>query len=95
MSDQQLRDESITLFLAGHETTAIALSWTLWLLSQHPEIEARLAQELAALKGAPPQAADLPRLRNAGTMNSSAGCRASLTCPSAADRAPASATASR
>ena len=63
MSDQQLRDESITLFLAGHETTAITLSWTLWLLSQHPEIEARLAQELAALKGAPPQAADLPRLR--------------------------------
>jgi len=46
MSDQQVRDESITLFLAGHETTAIAATWTWYLLSQNPEAEARLHQEL-------------------------------------------------
>ena len=46
MTDQQLRDEAVTLFLAGHETTAIALSWTLYLLSQHPEVDARLHAEL-------------------------------------------------
>lgn len=46
MSDQQLRDECLTLFLAGHETTAVALSWTFYLLSQHPEVEARLHEEL-------------------------------------------------
>ncbi|MGH8530497.1 MAG: cytochrome P450 [Nevskiales bacterium] len=63
MSDRQLRDESITLFLAGHETTAITLSWTLWLLSQHPEVEAQLADELRSLHGQPPQVGDLPRLR--------------------------------
>jgi cytochrome P450 len=65
MSDQQLRDEAITLFLAGHETTAIALSWTLWLLSQNPRAEAKLAEEVAALRGVPPQVADLSRLRYA------------------------------
>ena len=42
MSDRQLRDEMMTLFLAGHETTANALTWTWYLLSQHPEVEARL-----------------------------------------------------
>lgn len=47
MSDQQLRDECITLFLAGHETTSIALANTLYLLSEHPEIEARVHQEAA------------------------------------------------
>ncbi len=49
MSDQQLRDECITLFLAGHETTSIALANTLYLLSEHPEIEARVHQEAANL----------------------------------------------
>ncbi|MBT8454032.1 MAG: cytochrome P450 [Deltaproteobacteria bacterium] len=49
MSDQQLRDECITLFLAGHETTSIALANTLYLLSKHPEIEARVHQEAANL----------------------------------------------
>jgi len=49
MSDQQLRDECITLFLAGHETTSIALANTLYLLSNHPEIEARVHQEAADL----------------------------------------------
>ncbi len=64
MSDQQLRDEVMTLFLAGHETTAIALSWTWYLLSQHPQVEARLLAELqAALGGRSPSVADLPQLR--------------------------------
>src|SRR5205807_8206053 len=42
MTDRQLRDETVTLFLAGHETTAVALSWTWYLLARHPEVEARL-----------------------------------------------------
>lgn len=46
MTDEQLRAESMTLFLAGHETTANALSWTWFLLSLHPEVEARLHREL-------------------------------------------------
>ncbi|MCL4559224.1 MAG: cytochrome P450, partial [Chloroflexi bacterium] len=63
MSDQQLRDEVMTLFLAGHETTANAISWTLMLLSQHPEAEARLHAELdAVLGGREPGLADLPQL---------------------------------
>ena len=64
MTDQQLRDEAITLFLAGHETTALALSWTWYLLSQHPEVETKLWAELAAvLGGRAPSVADLARLR--------------------------------
>lgn len=63
MSDQQLRDEVITLLLAGHETTALNLSWTWYLLSQHPEVEAKLHAELdAVLGGRMPCAADIPRL---------------------------------
>jgi len=65
MSDQQLRDEAMTIFLAGHETTALALSWTFALLAQHREVEARLAAEVLALGGQPPRVADLPRLRYA------------------------------
>jgi cytochrome P450 len=54
----------MTLFLASHETTAVALSWTWYLLAQHPEADARLADELrAALTGRPPAVADLPALR--------------------------------
>jgi cytochrome P450 len=64
MTDRQVRDEVMTLFLAGHETTAVALSWTWYLLAQHPEVDARLADELrAALGGRPPEVADLPALR--------------------------------
>lgn len=64
MTDQQLRAEVMTLLLAGHETTALALSWTWYLLAGHPEADARLAAELAeVLGGRPPTAADLPRLR--------------------------------
>lgn len=63
MDDRQLRDEVITLFTAGHETTANALSWTLLLLAEHPEIDARLAQEVATtLEGRTATPDDLPSL---------------------------------
>jgi cytochrome P450 len=51
MNDQQAHDEVMTLLLAGHETTANALTWTWYLLSQHPKIENRLHDELAAVLG--------------------------------------------
>jgi len=63
MTDKQLRDEVMTLFLAGHETTASALSWMWHLLARHPKVEARLVAELdSVLAGRPPTAADVPRL---------------------------------
>lgn len=66
MSDAQLRDEVMTLFLAGHETTAIALSWTFYLLAQNPQIEAQLVEELKTVLGdREPTTNDLPRLRYA------------------------------
>ena len=65
MSDEQLRDELMTLFLAGHETTANALTWTWYLLAQHPEIEQKLHAEVdEVLNGRQePTVADYPRLR--------------------------------
>src|SRR5262249_18789533 len=64
MTDQQLRDEAMTLFLAGHETTALALTWTGYLLAQHPEVHDRLLAELREVLGdRAPAAADLPPLR--------------------------------
>lgn len=64
MTDRQLRDEAVTLFLAGHETTALTLVYCLDLLARHPEADARLAAELAeVLGGRAPTAADVPRLR--------------------------------
>jgi cytochrome P450 len=64
MSDRQVRDEVMTLFMAGHETTAVALSWTWYLLAQHGDVDARLAEELRTVLGSrAPTAADLPRLR--------------------------------
>lgn len=51
MTDRQVRDEAMTLFLAGHETTAIALTWTLALLAQHPAAEERLHAEVDAFGG--------------------------------------------
>jgi cytochrome P450 len=64
MDDRQLRDEIITMYLAGHETTALALTWTWHLLSHHPAICDRLEGELAeVLGGRVPAVADLPRLR--------------------------------
>jgi cytochrome P450 len=66
MTDKQLRDELMTIFLAGHETTALALTWAWHLLAQNPEAEARLAAELdEALEGRAPTVEDLPRLRYA------------------------------
>jgi cytochrome P450 len=63
MSDRQVRDEAMTLFLAGHETTALALSWTWYLLSQHPEAEEQLVAEVRAVVGERlPTAQDVPRL---------------------------------
>jgi cytochrome P450 len=67
MSDRQLRDECMTLFLAGHETTALNLSWTWLLLSQHPDVDAKLVRELRDVLGDRPATfADLPNLRYAG-----------------------------
>lgn len=63
MTNKQVRDEVITLFLAGHETTANALTWTWYLLSQHPESEVRLHEELdTVLGGRLPTPADMPQL---------------------------------
>ncbi|MGE7780490.1 cytochrome P450 [Peribacillus sp. NPDC097264] len=58
MSDQQVRDEVMTIFLAGHDTTATALSWTLYLLSQHPEVEAKLFHEIDTVIGNRPPTPD-------------------------------------
>ena len=49
MTDSQLKDEVMTIFLAGHETTSNALTWTFYLLSQHPTAEARLNTELCSV----------------------------------------------
>ncbi len=63
MTDKQLRDECVTLMLAGHETSSNNLCWTLYLLTQHPEVEARLRRELdEMLGGRPPKLEDLSRL---------------------------------
>jgi cytochrome P450 len=67
MSDAQLRDEVMTLFLAGHETTALALSWSWYLLATHPEAEQKFHAELEEVLGAnghrTPEVADLPKLK--------------------------------
>jgi cytochrome P450 len=63
MNDRQLRDEVMTIFLAGHETTADALAWSLYLLGQRPAAARRLEAEVdAVLDGRPPTLADVPRL---------------------------------
>jgi cytochrome P450 len=63
LSDQQLRNETITFLLAGHETTANALTWTFYLLSQHPEAESQVREEVSNVLGdRAPTLADLPRL---------------------------------
>lgn len=63
MSDEQVRDEIMTMFLAGHETTATTLTWTLYLLAVNPEAEAAFHEELdAVLDGRLPSVDDLPRL---------------------------------
>jgi len=63
MSDTQIRDEAMTLFLAGHETTALVLTYALHLLAQHPDRQAHLADEVArVLGGRRPTYEDLPAL---------------------------------
>jgi cytochrome P450 len=63
MSNLQVRDEVMTMFIAGHETTALALTWTWVLLAQHPPVEAKLQAELEqVLGGRPPTLADLANL---------------------------------
>jgi len=66
MSDTQLRDELLTIFLAGHETTANALAWSFYLLAQHPDVADRLAATVnEALGDRPAAVEDLPQLRDA------------------------------
>jgi cytochrome P450 len=63
MTPKQLRDETMTLFLAGHETTAQTLAWTWYMLAQNPSVEVRLREELrAVLAGKLPEGTDLMRL---------------------------------
>jgi cytochrome P450 len=66
MTAKEVRDQVVTIFMAGHETTSQALSWTWYLLSQHPASEAKLHDELAgALGGRTPRYEDIPKLRYA------------------------------
>lgn len=63
LSDAQARDEIVTIFFAGHETTAATMAWAFYLLSQHPDIEERLRAEVqSVLDGHAPTFADLPKL---------------------------------
>lgn len=63
LDDSQLRNETITFLLAGHETTANALTWIFYLISQHPEVEQQLHQEISTvLAGRPPTLEDVPKL---------------------------------
>lgn len=62
MSDQQIRDEVITIFTAGHETTANLLTWTLYLLAKHPHVLNKLRDELQSLNGRTPSVEDMQSL---------------------------------
>lgn len=64
MTDQQVRDEAATLLLAGHETTANALTWLWFLLAQHPQVEAKFHEELQTVLGNQlPTLRDIPQLQ--------------------------------
>lgn len=64
ISDKQIRDEIITMILAGHDTTGAALTWTLYLLAQHPDVSERVAAEVSAISDtAAPSLSDLDNLR--------------------------------
>ena len=66
MSDREIRDEVVTLMMAGHETTALALTWTWMLLAQHPEVEEKLHEEIqVVLQGRSPTADDVTHLKYA------------------------------
>jgi cytochrome P450 len=63
MTDEEIRNQVVTIFMAGHETTALALTWTWYLLSQHPAAQAKLEAELAkVLGGRVPRHEDLAKL---------------------------------
>lgn len=67
MSDELLLDEALTIFLAGHETTANALTWTWFLLAQHPKVEEKLQEEIErVLQSRAPALEDVPALRYTG-----------------------------
>ena len=72
MSDLQVRDEIMTIFLAGHETSANALAWSWYLLAQHPGVEARFHHEVDALRGSLPGMDDIAALPLAGCIFSEA-----------------------
>lgn len=57
MSDQQLRDECVTIFGAGHETTAVSMAWTVQLLTQHPHVQQQLRAEVQSVLGDAPRPA--------------------------------------
>ena len=66
MSDKQLRDELVTLMVAGLDTTALALSWSFYLLAKNPEIQKKLTDEISTVLGQrAPSLSDLPKLRYA------------------------------
>jgi cytochrome P450 len=66
MTDQQVRDECLTIMLAGHETTANGLSFALWMMSKHPQAQELVHDEAVRVLGSrPPDATDFPRLRYA------------------------------
>lgn len=63
LTDKQVRDEVMTIFMVGHETSSVALTWTWYALSQHPDVEAKLHAELSRVLGdRVPTALDLPQL---------------------------------
>lgn len=63
LTDQQVRDDVMNIYVAGHETAALGLMWTLYLLAQHPDEEQRVQAEVdTVLQGRPPAAEDIPRL---------------------------------
>jgi cytochrome P450 len=67
LTDKQVRDETISFFIAGHATIASALTWTWYLLSTHPAVWRKLRAEVAEVLGdRPPAVADLPRLAYTG-----------------------------
>jgi cytochrome P450 len=64
LNDKQLKDEVLTLLIAGHETTAVAITWALYLINRHSQVESRLKKEIAeTLKNRTPAISDLPKLK--------------------------------
>ena len=94
MSDAELIDELITLVIAGHETSAVALTWTLCLLGRNPEAEAQLQRELdAVLAGRLPTLADVPALTyTAASSTKRCGC---IRRPGSSSHLPAGRAAGR